>query len=194
MPKSLRLALLLLPASASPLWAAEGGLLSVNTGLMFWTVVVFLTVLALLYKLAFPHILGAVEAREARIRELLAAAARDREEAHALLEQQRAELEQMRARSQEAFAETRAAAERMREELLAQARHDRDELMARAQREIQQQVEHALDQVRRDAVELALAAASRLVERNVDAADNRRLVQDYLGQLEQQGAPVAAGV
>jgi F0F1-type ATP synthase membrane subunit b/b' len=59
-----------------------------------------------------------VEAREERIRELLAAAARDRDEAQTLLEEQKREMEAVRGKAQEVIAEARAAGERMREELL----------------------------------------------------------------------------
>jgi F-type H+-transporting ATPase subunit b len=95
---------------ATPAHAAEGGgLLDPHTGLIFWQIVVFVLVLAALMKFAYPHILGAVEAREARIRELLAAAARDREEAESLLEEQRRQLDEVRTRAQELAAEGREA-------------------------------------------------------------------------------------
>src|SRR5690606_14623935 len=71
MRTSLRLTALLLTTTASPVIAQEGGLLAIDTGLMVWTVLIFLIVLAILYKMVFPHILGAVEAREAKIRDLL---------------------------------------------------------------------------------------------------------------------------
>src|SRR5688572_11094744 len=101
MPKSLPLALLLLTVPATPAVAQEGGLLSINSGLMVWTVLIFLIVLIVLYRYAYPSILGAVEAREARIAELLSAAQRDREEARALLDEQRERHEQLRAQVQE---------------------------------------------------------------------------------------------
>jgi len=192
MHNALRLASLLLVLSATPLTAQEGGgLLSIDTGLMVWTVAIFVIVLAILYKAAYPQILGAVEAREERLRELLASAARDREEAHALLEQQRAEMEQVRQRAQEAFAESRAAAERVREEMLAETRREQDEMLRRAAREIEQQTQRAMDQLRRETVEIALAAASRLVERELDGEQNRRLVRDFLAELERSDAGAA---
>lgn len=195
--KSLRLTPLILLLSASPALAAEegqGGLLTPEGGLMFWTLLVFGIVLAALYRFAYPYILGAVEAREQRIRDLLAAAARDREEAQALLEEQRREHEELRAQAQEIFAEARASGERTREELLAQARREQEELLARARRDVAAQIELAMDQVRRDAVELAIAAAEKLVQHNLDDEHNRRLVREFLGQAERRAASVPAGV
>jgi F-type H+-transporting ATPase subunit b len=183
---------------ATPAFAAEGGgggLLDPSAGLIFWQIVVFVLVLAALMKFAYPHILGAVEAREARIRELLAAAARDREEAQTFLEEQRRQLDEVRTRAQEMGAEGREAGERIREEMIDQTRREQGEIMVRARREIRQEMERALEEIRNDAVELAIAAASRLVQRDLDQETNRRLVREYLEQVELKGGtPATAGV
>lgn len=183
MLKSLLPTLLLLATIATPAVAQEGGLLDINEGLMIWTVLIFLIVLGMLYKFAYPTILGAVEAREARIAELLSAAQRDRQEAQKLLEDQRAKHEELRAQVQEMVAEGRTAGERMREEIIAEARREQQSLMERARRDIQQQSEAALAELRTQAVDLAIAAASKLVEKDLDEEGNRRFVRDYLGRL-----------
>lgn len=196
MLRSLGLAALLTALLSTPAVAAEeGGLLSIDTGLMVWTVLIFLIVLFVLYRAAFPKILGAVEAREQRIRELLESAARDREEAAALLAEQKRELEEVRARAHDLVNEGREAGERLREDVLAQARAERDEILERARRDIRAEMERAVEQVRADAVDLAIAAASRLVERNLDDEGNRRLVRDFLERVEtREGRVVTAGV
>lgn len=183
MLKSLPPTLLLLATIATPAVAQEGGLLDINEGLMIWTVLIFLIVLGMLYKFAYPTILGAVEAREARIAELLSAAQRDRQEAQKLLEDQRARHEELRAQVQEMVAEGRTAGERMREEIIAEARREQQSLMERARRDIEQQSEAALAELRTQAVDLAIAAASKLVEKDLDEEGNRRFVRDYLDRL-----------
>lgn len=183
----------LLLAAAAPAHAAEGGLLDVNTGLSVWTIVIFLIVLGILAKFAYPPILGAVEAREAHLRETIEAAERDRAEAARLLDEQRREMEEARARLKEAFEENKAAAEKTREELLARARAEQEEMLERARREIVREREAALGEVRRDAVELALAAATRLVGRNLGEDEDRRLVMEYLGQVDADRVAAGAG-
>lgn len=196
----MKLKTLLLPAVLSlavtaPAAAAEnGGILTPEGGLMVWTVIVFIIVLVVLYRFAYPLILGAVEAREQKIRDLLAAAARDREEAQELLELQRKEHDELRAQAQEIFAEARASGERTREELLGQARRDAEELLARTRRDVAGEIERALDQVRRDTAELAIAAAERLVRQSLDGEQNRRLVREFLSEVEQRADTAPAGV
>lgn len=195
MPKPLPLALLLLAGLATPAVAQEGGLLSINSGLMVWTVLIFLIVLLLLYKYAYPPILGAVEAREAHIAQLLSAAQRDREEAQELLEEQRTRHEELRTQVQEMVAEGRTAGERMREEIIAEARREQQSMLERARREIDQETERALAELKGQAVDLAIAAASRLVAKDLDQEGNRRLVRDYLDRFEiGDDVAVAAGV
>jgi F-type H+-transporting ATPase subunit b len=193
--KSLRLLPLLVIGTASPAFAAESGLLSWQAGLTFWTIVTFLIVLAILWKAALPPILGAVEAREQQIRDLIAAAARDRQEAQLVLERQSRELEETRSRVQEMVAEGRTAGERMHDEIIADARRQAEEIVMRARRDIRQELDHALQELRVEAVDVALAAAGKLIERNLDEEDNRRLVREYLADLETgSGSRVAAGV
>jgi F-type H+-transporting ATPase subunit b len=182
--KSWALAGALLLLAATPAHAAESSPLDVNVGLMIWTFLIFGIVLAVLYKFAWPNILGAVERREEHIRDLLAQAEQDRAAAAAAADENRRILEETRGRVQEALAETRSQGEKMRAELLADARREQQELLERARRDIASEREVALDSVRRDAVELAMRAAEKLVSRNLDAEDNRRLVREFLGQME----------
>lgn len=193
--KSLRVLPVLMLGLASPALAAEGGLLTPSGGLIFWTILTFVIVLVTLWKFAWPHILGAVEAREAHVRDLIAAAAADRAEAQRLLEEQQRQLEEARARMQEVMAESRTAGERLREEMLAETRREQALLISRAEREIEQATERAVEEVRAEAVDLAIAAAERLISRNLSTEDNRRLVREYIDQVgAPSGAPVAAGV
>jgi F-type H+-transporting ATPase subunit b len=176
----------LLLASATPAYAAqEAGPLDVNVGLMIWTFLMFGLVLFALYKFAWPNILGAVERREQHIAELLEQTGRDREEAAALLAENRRILEETRHKVQEAINDARTGAEKIRAEMLEQARREQEDLMARTRRDIASERESMMDSVRRETVDLAIAAAGRLVRSNLDTEGNRKLVTEYLGQLAQ---------
>jgi F-type H+-transporting ATPase subunit b len=189
-PWALAPALLLL--TAAPLHAQEehaaSGPLDVNLGLLIWTLLIFGIVVAVLYKFAWPNILGAVEKREAHIRELLEGAERDRAEAAQLADEQRRERDELRAQVQTVLGEARAQAEQVRAEMEAAAARDRAERIERAEREIAAAREAALDSVRREAATIAMAAAEKLVRRSLDTEDNRRLVREFLGQV---GEPAA---
>ena len=166
---------------------AEGGggsPFDINPGLMIWTVVVFLVLLVLLWKFGWPALLKSVEERERRIQHQLDEAEKARAEAAQLLEQQRRGLEQARAEAQEILAKAKAVATQEREVLLARTREEQEQLLDRARREIDAEKEKAILALRKEAVDLAIAAASKLIEEKLDDEANRRLVLEYLASLE----------
>ena len=159
---------------------------SINTGLIFWTLVVFGILLALLWRLGWPAILKAVEDRERRIQQQLEEAERARAESARLLEEHRSMIATAKAEAQEMITKARGVAEKERQTLLAQAREQYEELLARAKKEIDTQKLQAILELRREAVDLSIAAASKLVEANLDSDANRKLVMEYLASLEQR--------
>ena len=182
--RRLPLALTLLATAASPAAAQGSALMTPNPGLMVWTLVIFVALFLVLKRFAFPPILAAVEARERALEEAIEGAKRDREEAARILAQHRAELEGARAEAQRFIAEGRAAAEKMRTDMLAQTRVQQQELMDRALRDIEAERDRAIADLRREAIDLALAGASKVIERNLDDTSNRRLVETFLASLD----------
>ena len=163
--------------------ASSPGLVSLQFNLMLWTLIIFGVVFFLLSKLAFPKILGAVEAREKALEDAIAAAKRDREEAARLLEDHRMKLQGARGEAQTLINDARATSEKMRQGLLEQTRQEQHDLLERARREIDMEKEKAIAALRREAVDLALAGASKVIEQNLDSAKNRQLVENYLSSL-----------
>ena len=162
---------------------SKPSLVSIQINLMFWTLVIFLILFFLLRRFAFPAILGAVERREQALEEALANARRDREEAQRLLEEQQRQIEGARGEAQKFIAEGRAVAEKMRQDLLGQTRQEQQEMLERARREIQMEKERALVQLRREAVNLAIFGAGKVIEENLDDEKNRRLVDSFLESI-----------
>jgi F-type H+-transporting ATPase subunit b len=168
--------------------AHEPNLFGINAGVSFWTLIIFGLLFLVLLKFAFPPILGYAAAREQRIQETLDEARRQREEAAQLLDQQRQELAAARQQAQGLLTEGKQAGERMREELLARTRAEQEELLARAKHDIARERDRAIESLRREAVDLALAAAGRLLGERMDASTDRKLVTDYLSTVGDGGA------
>jgi len=182
-------ALMLLAATATPLLASEGeapkgGLLSPQGGLMFWTVLVFGVLFFVLSKFAFKPILSAVEAREQELRELMNQAKAERQEAAEILAEQKRTLDAARADASKIIADGRTTAEKMRADLLEQTRTQQTDMLERAKRDIEAEKVGAIAELRREAVDLAIAGASKVIEKNLDDASNRKLVEGYLTSLE----------
>jgi F-type H+-transporting ATPase subunit b len=159
---------------------------SINTGLMFWTLLIFGLLLAVLWRFGYPALLKSVQEREARIAKQLADAEKANAEAQRLLAEHREALAAARAQAQEIVGGAKVVAQKEREQLLAHTREEQEGLLERARREIEAEKEKAILALRREAVDLSIAAASKLMEANLDSDTNRRLVREYLATLERQ--------
>ena len=155
----------------------------VNFGLFFWTWLVFLALLFLLKKFAWPQIIGSVEAREKRLAEQIAETARLQDEAKRLVEQNQKALADGRVQAQALLAEAKAQSERERTAAVERTKAEQDDLLARARREISAERDRAIGELRREAVDLSLAAASKLVGERLDSEADRKLVTSYLATL-----------
>ena len=160
-----------------------GSLVSLQVNLMFWTLVIFLILFWILKKYAFPAVLGAVEAREKALAEAIEGAKRDRDEAAKLLADHRAQIENARNEAQKFIAEARAVSEKSRADMLETTRQEQQEMLERARRDIGIERDKAIMELRREAVDLAIAGASRVVEQNLDSDKNRKLVESFLSSL-----------
>src|SRR3989442_1156878 len=190
---------LALAGSVAPRAVAEepgggGGLLTVEGGLVIWTLVVFGLLLYILKRSAWPVLLQAVREREQRLERQLAEAAQAREEAARLLEQQKQALERARADAQEIVTKAKAVAEKERATLLAKAREEYGRLLDAVAGAIQadQRIAVVLESPR-----VAKAAKARLLEQALrDAAPApfirflqaivRRGRQGLIGEIAQQ--------
>jgi F-type H+-transporting ATPase subunit b len=184
------LSILMLAFAALPAAAQEAaqekprGLLDPHAGLMFWTLLIFVALWLLLRKYAFPAIFAAVEAREKALEDAIAAAKRDREEAAKLLEDHRRQIDAARADAQRLISEGAKAGEKIRTEMIEEARHQQQEILDRARQEIGAERDRAIAELRREAVDLAIKGASKVIERNLDDETNRKIVEQFLGDLQ----------
>ncbi len=171
------------PAAAAGEATAKVNLLSPSGGLMFWTLVIFLILFAILGKLVLPKILAAVEAREKALEDAIEGAKRDREEASRMLADQQRQIEAARAEAQKLIVEGRQTGEKLRADMIEETHQQQQGMLERARREIEMEKERAIAEMRREAVELAIAGASKVIERNLDDQSNRKIVESFLASI-----------
>lgn len=190
-------ALVLFASAPSFIWAqgggeeGGGGLYDINTGLSAWTLGVFAILVFVLGKYAWGPILEAVESREKGIQSALDEAAQRNTQAAALLEEHKVQLADARRQASELIAEGRTAGEGVRKEIEEKARSEGQAIIERARAEIERERDAALEMLRKESVNLAIAAASRLMQENLDQPKDRALVERYLGELGTGGGAQA---
>ena len=162
---------------------AAGSPFTINPGLIIWTLVVFGILLFVLWRWGFPVLVKSVEERERRIQKQLEDAEQANAEAQRLLEEHKKQIAAARNEAQDILAKAKAVSQKERETLLAKAREEYDALLSRARKDIDAEKEKAILALRREAVDLSIAAASRVIEANLDTEGNRKLVSDFLESL-----------
>ena len=184
-------------AWAAPVCASEGAeagskggsaLITPEIGLIFWTLVTFLTLLFVLSRFAWGPIIKAMNAREDGIKSEIDNARREREDAQRLLDDHRGLLDQARRERAEAVEAGRRDAERLKAEILDEARKQREQLMKQAETQIAAGLRQARADLKGEAADLAIQVAGKLMGKNLDDATQRRLVENYLADLERLGS------
>jgi len=179
--------LLLLQESHEAAGAPPSGPFTINPGLIIWTLVVFGILLFVAWRLGYPELLKMVEERERRIQKLLDDAEKANAEAQRLLEEHKKQIAAAHNQAQEILSKAKTVSQKEREMLLAKAREEYDALLNRARKDIDAETEKAIQALRREAVDLSIAAASRVIEANLDTEANRKLVTDFLESLGKAG-------
>ena len=156
-------------------------------GTIFWTLVTFLILLFLLGRYAWKPLLALLEERERTVKDGLDAAQKARAEADDLLRKNQEFQASARRETAALLEQGRRESEVLRAEILAQARSEAQALVEQGQKQIQYEQRQAMESLRRQVADLAIGAAERLVQRELDDAKHRELVAEYVRSLPEMG-------
>ncbi len=161
-------------------------LTDVNFALSFWTFVTFALLIVVLGKFAWGPILQMIETREKSIAEAIESAKRERASAEAASSEMKAALERVREESAQLLRKNQQEVAAAKAELMAAARKESDDLLAAARKTIGEEKRQAMVELRAQAVDIAIEAAGRLVQMNMDEKKQKQLVEEYLSQLPKE--------
>jgi F-type H+-transporting ATPase subunit b len=157
-----------------------------NLGNLIWTWVIFILVVVVLGKYAWGPLLTALQKREKFIRDSLETAKHEREASEARLAEYEQKLRAAHDQAVEIVEEARRDAEIVRRRVEEEARQSSAEILERAKREIGVARDSAMRDLYNTSAELAVNMASTVLQREVTAEDQDKLVQDALAQLKER--------
>ncbi len=170
-----------------PFAAKDSGgsfLVSPGLGLMIWTLLLFGVTMWVLSKAAFPRIQAALDKRANAIRDNIEASERQRKEADELLEEYRHRLTEAREQAEDIIARARKAADTAKAEAAEDGKQRREELVAAARRDIEAETRRSLQRIRSEVADLTVAATEKLTRKSLADADQKRLVEDALAEVD----------
>jgi F-type H+-transporting ATPase subunit b len=165
---------------------APPGLMDPVLSTFVWAALIFLVVLALLWKLAWGPLIQALDDRETKIRDSLEAADRMRAEQEKFQAEQEQILAAARKEANEIVAEGKRDAEAVKEKIVQDAKSAAEDTKDRAVAEIDRAKDLAVVEIHQRAVDLSVTIAEKLVGHAVSVDDQERLVQETIQQYENQ--------
>ena len=174
-----------MPVTIHPIVASSGSfLITPSVGLMVWTLLVFVASMLLLRRFAFPAIRDALDRRTKAIDASIDDADRLRVDAEKVLAEYRERLKEARAQAEEIVTRARQAAEEQEHEASEAARERREQLLEQTRRDIEAETRRAIAEIRNEVTNLTILATEKVTRKTLDSADQRRLVEDAIGELD----------
>ena len=157
------------------------GLLNPEPGLVIWSGLTFLVVLALLTKFAWKPILGMLKEREDEITSSLAKA-KEAQQEYARIEAQKAQIEaETRAERDAILKEAREKVQHMLDEARKLSQEEGDKLIEQARAQIERENAGAIDELKKQVAALSVQIAGKLIESNLQDNDRQeQLIEKYL--------------
>lgn len=148
------------------------------------TIVVFGIAFLILAKFVMPRILGGLEDRDTKIRDEIEAAEKARTDAESAMKEYESSLATARQEASDMIAKARSTAKEAADALRADNENTIAEMKHRATQEIESAKQSAIGELHAEAATLAAAIASKILQREITAEDQQRLVEESLRELQ----------
>ena len=159
-------------------------------GLNPWTALFTLCNLVIVFlmlkKFLFKPVNKMIDDRQKEIDTLFADANAARQDAETMRSDYTRKLSEAKDSSAQILEEATREANRRSDEIIRQARREADALRQKAGTEIALEKKKALNEVKGDISKIALDIAGKVVERELDSADQERLVEGFLREMGDQ--------
>ena len=158
-------------------------LLSVEPGLLIWTIIIFIILMLILKKYAWSPLLKSLNDREKSIKDSIDKAERLREESEKLLQQNRELLAKADEEARKVINEGKEMSEKLRNEMIGKTHDDASRMLQQAKAEIEREKVAALNELRGEITNLAIHAAGKLIDENLDNDKQKKLVDKFINQV-----------
>lgn len=155
----------------------------VQWGTVLFTLATFLILLLLLKKYALKPLMGIMIARQEQIANDIATTEKNRLEAQALISEQLKELEVARKDATKIIENARATSEKQAEEIINTTKAEVDQFKKVARAELNREKEQAIEALRAQVGTLSVMLATKVIEKELDAKQQEKLVADYLKEV-----------
>lgn len=158
-------------------------LLSVNPGLIIWTIVVFLIFLFLLRRFAWGPLITALNNREETIKTALENAEKQNKETAEMLETNRKIIAEANQQASKILSDARELSAKIKDEIVSKANEEANRNIQKAKEQIQSMKDTALDQMKDDITDIAFKAAGKIIAKNLDKNKQMDIIDEFMNKI-----------
>ena len=156
-----------------------------DTGLFFWSVITFLIVFVILRWKAWGPLMQALDDRETKIRDSLNKAEKIVQDQEKSTKENEIILNQAREEAKAIVSQAKDAGEKLKLKLEEDGHIKYDELLSNATDQIETEKQKALNDIKKMVVEVALNASEKVIKRNLNNEDNKKMIQETVDSFNQ---------
>ena len=157
-----------------------------SSGLFIWSVITFLIVFVILRWKAWGPLMDTLNAREKQINDALNAAQAAKDDAAKVASDNEDVLNKARKEAQEIISQARNAGEKLKLKLETDGQSKYETILQKAKDDINSEKEKAISQIKTMVVEMTITASEKVLKRNLNDNDNKRLIEETVDQLKQK--------
>ncbi|TXH93483.1 MAG: F0F1 ATP synthase subunit B [Rheinheimera sp.] len=145
--------------------------------------IAFLVFVLFCMKYVWPPIIGAIEARQQKIADGLAASDRAEQDLRLAQEKAKQQLIDAKAQASAVIDQAKKREAQIIEEAAVKAQAERDKILAQAKAEVEAERIRAKEELRKQVAALAVAGAERILQRSIDEAAHSDILDKLVAEL-----------
>ena len=158
--------------------------LTVDTGLLYWTILTFFVLLFILRWKAWGPLMDAMDVRAKKISESLAKAEKVTAEAELQVKKNEEILTNARKEAQDIISKAREAGDKLKQKLEADGKEQYNNMLENAKSDIDAEKQKALGEIKNTVVDIAIKASEKVIKRNLNEDDNKKMVEDAVDEFK----------
>jgi F-type H+-transporting ATPase subunit b len=159
-------------------------MLDINPGLILWTIITFILLLAVLGRFAWKPLLQALQSREQEIADSLRKAEEAKKDAERMIAENKIAMDKANAETAKLIAESRTVAEQLKNDIVAKANDSAKKMLEQAKEEISREKDSAMAQLRNEVADLSISVAEKILDESLDSAKQKKMVDNVLKQMQ----------
>ncbi|AYF92807.1 F0F1 ATP synthase subunit B [Apilactobacillus bombintestini] len=157
-------------------------------GNMIFTALVFIILIALIMHFAWKPLSETMKKRADKIADDINSAEKSRQDAEDLAKQREQALSKSREDATDIINNAKQSAQVQSDKIISSAKNDVQSMKTTAQKDIEQERQDALSNTKNDVANLSIEIASKIIQKELKADDQKALIDSYIEGLGKQNA------